>query len=235
MCAEKLRDTRVKICGLRDADTIRAMDGLAVDEIGLLFAKSKRQVSPSLAGELILEARKLRSPSGGAPRVVGVFVNGVLEELRELLKTAPLDVIQLHGEETPEICGAIRSELGIDVWKVFSVTGEEEAIASDGRRILLAGPARLERYRGTVDAVLIDTAGGGTGQAFDWSVIDSYVEAARAIGVPLYVAGGLHPDNVAELLEGYAPDGVDVSSGVESDGWKDTDKIRLFVERVKRT
>lgn len=233
--AEATRQTRVKICGLRDVQTIRAMNGLPVDEIGFVFAKSKRQVSPELAAELIAEAGKLRSPAGHAPRTVGVFVNGELEQLRELLAIAPLDVIQLHGEETPASCAAIKSRLGIEVWKVFSVTGEDHVPAPDGGEpFVIAGPARLARYGGAVDAVLIDTAGGGTGQAFDWSVIDSYAEAARAIGVPLYVAGGLHPGNVSELLDVYAADGVDVSSGVETDGRKDADKIRLFVERVKR-
>ncbi|CAH1218270.1 N-(5'-phosphoribosyl)anthranilate isomerase [Paenibacillus plantiphilus] len=235
MSAAETHSTRVKICGLRDVETIRAMNGLPVDELGFMFAGSKRQVSPELAAELIAEAGKLRSPAGHAPRMVGVFVNGELEQLRELLAIAPLDVIQLHGEETPAICAAIKSQLGIEVWKVFSATGEDHVPASDGGEpLVIAGSARLARYGGTVDAVLIDTAGGGTGRTFDWSVIDSYVEAAKDIGVPLYVAGGLHPDNVSELLEAYAPSGVDVSSGVETDGWKDTNKIRHFVERVKR-
>ncbi|QYR19895.1 phosphoribosylanthranilate isomerase [Paenibacillus sp. sptzw28] len=220
--AARSSGTRVKICGLRDAGTIRAMDGLPVDEIGFMFANSKRRVSPELAGRLIGEVRSLQTPDGLSPRAVGVFVGATLEQLRELLAVAPLDVVQLHGEESADLCAAIRKELGVEVWKVFPVTG----LPSDG-------PSRLFPYLGAVDAVLIDTAGGGTGRPFAWDEINSYKEAAKQIGVPLYVAGGLHPGNIGELLDVYTPDGVDVSSGVETDGVKDTEKIRLFVERVK--
>ncbi|MFC5650801.1 phosphoribosylanthranilate isomerase [Paenibacillus solisilvae] len=230
---EKSR-TRVKICGLRDVDTIRSMNRLPVDEIGFVFAKSRRQVSPELAGELIQEVKLLQTPAGQPPRTVGVFVNAELESLRQLLLTAPLDVIQLHGEETPELCHSIRQELNVDVWKVFSVTESEQHSNSDHDGSISEGPKRLEPYRGKVDAFLIDTAGGGTGQTFAWHVIDRYAAAAKSIGVPLYVAGGLHPDNVNDLLEQHHPGGVDVSSGVETEGIKDSDKIKRFVERVKR-
>ncbi|GGD69146.1 phosphoribosylanthranilate isomerase [Paenibacillus nasutitermitis] len=227
--------TRVKICGLRDAGTIRLMDGLPVDEIGFVFAASRRQVEPELAADLLEQVRGLHTPAGKAPRTVGVFVDADLESLRETLAIAPLDVVQLHGNETPEFCAAVKAELGVDVWKVLGVledkqqrTGEagEEGGHADG-------PGRLAAYRGAVDAILIDTAGGGTGRSFAWHVIDGYRTAAREIGVPLYVAGGLYPDNVGQLLGIYSPDGVDVSSGVETDGLKDIEKIRLFVERVK--
>ncbi|MFC0335500.1 phosphoribosylanthranilate isomerase [Paenibacillus sepulcri] len=235
------RRTRVKICGLRDAATIRLMNGLPVDEIGFVFASSRRQVAPELAAELIDEVRQLRTPAGKAPRTAGVFVNADLMTLRDLLAIAPLDIVQLHGGESPELCAAIKTELGVEVWKTLSVTEDDQAgnspsgevgngEAADGQS---SGPDRLAAYRGAVDAILIDTAGGGTGRSFAWQVIDRYREAARGIGVPLYVAGGLNPDNVAGLLERYSPDGVDVSSGVETDGMKDIEKIRLFVERVK--
>ncbi|SDW30360.1 phosphoribosylanthranilate isomerase [Paenibacillus sp. CF384] len=216
---------RIKICGLRDAATIREMNGLPFDEIGFVFAPSKRQVSPELAGTLIEETRKLRAQSGLAPSTVGVFVNPSLQELQSVLASAPLDVVQLHGEESPELCAQVKEALNVQVWKVFSVKDTDGDVSS--------GASRLEAYAGVVDGFLIDTAGGGTGQTFAWHVIDRYMEAAAAIGVPLYVAGGLHPDNVADLVNQYAPSGVDVSSGVETDGLKDIHKIRLFVERVR--
>ncbi|TYP77752.1 phosphoribosylanthranilate isomerase [Paenibacillus methanolicus] len=214
----------MKICGLRDAGTIRAMDGLAVDEVGFVFAKSRRQVEPETAASLIAEVKRLRSPQGDAPKTVGVFVGASLEGLRELLAVAPLDVVQLHGDEDPELCSSVRDELGKEVWKVFSVSGEDAAGT---------GHERLFPFQGTIDAALIDTAGGGTGQTFGWEAIPRYAAAAKAIGVPLYVAGGLHPDNASELLGNNEVDGVDVSSGVETDGVKDIEKIRAFVERVK--
>ncbi|MFC4808502.1 phosphoribosylanthranilate isomerase [Paenibacillus sp. GCM10023250] len=219
------RATRVKICGLRDAETMRAMDGLPIDEVGFVFAKSRRQIAPELASELIAAARRLRNAEGAAPRTVGVFVNPTMDELRETLRIAPLDIVQLHGEESPSFCAEARSAFGVAVWKVLSVTPEDGADPDSD------GSGRLQAYIGSVDGFLIDTAGGGTGKTFAWSVIDRYKEAAG--GVPLYVAGGLHPDNVVELVKRYAPGGVDVSSGVETDGAKDMTKIRLFAERVQ--
>jgi phosphoribosylanthranilate isomerase len=91
---------------------------------------------------------------------------------------------------------------------------------------------RLTPYQAAVDAVLIDAPGGGTGQTFDWEAIEEYNQAAEKLGITLYVAGGLHEGNVQELLRTYAPSGIDVSSGVETDGRKDIEKIRLFVRRV---
>lgn len=88
-------------------------------------------------------------------------------------------------------------------------------------------------YAGTVDAFLLDTPGGGTGRRFAWDVIPGYAAAARELGVPLFVAGGLDPGNVTDLVGRYGPDGVDVSSGVETDGAKDPAKIAAFLERVR--
>ncbi|MFB9329589.1 phosphoribosylanthranilate isomerase [Paenibacillus aurantiacus] len=224
MSGNARRAARIKICGLRDAATIRAMGSLEVDEIGFVFAKSRRQVEPETAASLIEEVKQMNQPLGGAPKTVGVFVGASLEQLRELLAIAPLDVVQLHGDEGPELCAAIRDEFGKEVWKVFSVSGDDAAGT---------GHDRLLPYEGRIDAALIDTAGGGTGQTFGWEVIPRYAASAKTIGVPLYVAGGLHPGNASELLEQYEVDGVDVSSGVETDGVKDIEKIRAFVERVK--
>ncbi|PZD93540.1 phosphoribosylanthranilate isomerase [Paenibacillus sambharensis] len=215
--------TRIKICGLMDSSMIRQMNGLPVNEIGLVFAKSRRQVSAEQAVELVAAAADITGAENKRPRTVGVFVNADTGELDRLLPAAPLDVVQLHGQESPELCRTIKDRFEVEVWKVFSVAPHDDKNAA-----LL----KLEPYAGTVDAVLIDTAGGGTGEAFDWTVIDGYKEAAAQIGVPLYVAGGLHPDNIGELIKSYRPDGVDVSSGVETDGVKDFAKIKAFVERV---
>lgn len=215
---------RIKICGLKDAHTISLLDGLPIHEIGFVFAASKRQVEPQKAARLIASAHDIRTSGGLRPQTVGVFVNADLEQLRETLSIAPLDVVQLHGQETPELARLIKEELGVKVWRVFSISKS----AMDG----LSADQRIAPYKDAVDAVLIDTAGGGTGQTFDWSVIAEYRAAATSINVPLYVAGGLHPDNVNELLETSSPDGIDVSSGVETDGIKDIDKIKLFVRKV---
>lgn len=213
--------TRIKICGIRDADTIRAMDGLPIHEIGFVFARSRRQVAADAAAELIRASRLLRCADGLPPRTVGVFVDPEPETLRDVLAAAPLDIVQLHGSETPEYCRRIRSQFGVRVWKVFAIRGEDAPAAE-----------RMKPYAGAIDAAMIDTAGGGTGTAFDWRLVADYKAAARMLGVPLYVAGGLNERNVRELIDMYGPDGVDVSSGVETDGVKDADKMRRFTGRV---
>ncbi|PYI54913.1 phosphoribosylanthranilate isomerase [Paenibacillus flagellatus] len=222
--------TTVKICGLKDAETLSAILHLPIDHIGFLFAKSKRQVTPKQAGELTRLVRERRERGQAVPFTVGVFVNPTLEQLEETLRDAPLDIVQLHGSESPDFCRRVKEAFGVRVYRVFSVTGD----GSSGGDAEAEAALALEPYAGRIDGMLLDTAGGGTGVAFDWSRIPAYQAWARRQGIPLLVAGGLNPDNIASLIEAYGPDGVDVSSGVETDGTKDVGKITAFVERVKR-
>ncbi|MDF2836018.1 MAG: Phosphoribosylanthranilate isomerase, partial [Paenibacillus sp.] len=160
---------------------------------------------------------------------VGVMVNMPIEELEPLLSEVPLDVVQLHGTESPDYCRRLKlARPSTAIWRVFSVGKERNAEAQGGREAL----EQISAYGDGIDAVLIDAPGGGTGQPFDWQVIETYRSAAKQFGLPLYVAGGLHEGNVGELLRMHAPDGVDVSSGVETDGRKDIDKIKAFVRKV---
>lgn len=220
------QQTRIKICGLMDVQTIQQMEGLPIHEIGFIFAPSKRLVEKSTASQLISAAAKLKAAGGERPRTVGVFVNETFANLQNLLLEAPLDVIQLHGNESAAFCQMVREQLNVKVWKVFSMKKEAEGSTP------ISALERLTPYRAAVDAVLIDAPGGGTGQTFDWDAIKEYKQAAEELGITLYVAGGLHEGNVQELLRTYAPNGIDVSSGVETDGRKDIEKIRLFVRRV---
>ncbi|MGO4349200.1 phosphoribosylanthranilate isomerase [Paenibacillus sp. MCAF9] len=220
------QQTRIKICGLMDVQTIQQMDGLPIHEIGFIFAPSKRLVEKSTASQLISAASKLKAAGGERPRTVGVFVNETFANLQELLLVAPLDVVQLHGNESAAFCQMVREQLNVQVWKVFSMKKEAEGSSP------MSALERLTPYRAAVDALLIDAPGGGTGQTFDWEAIKEYMQAAEELGITLYVAGGLHAGNVQELLKTYAPNGIDVSSGVETDGRKDIEKIRLFVRRV---
>lgn len=213
----------VKICGIRDESTIRQMDGMPVDMIGFVFAPSMRQVSAEQAAKLHAAACAAAMSGGKPPRTVGVFVNPTLEQLADVLEQVPLDVVQLHGQETAAFCREVGDTFGVDVWRALPVA--EEAGAE----------RRLAEYAGAVSAVLLDTAGGGTGRTFRWDLIPAYREEARRHGQRLFVAGGLTPDNVAELIDGYGPDGVDISSGVETDGVKDINKIAAFAERVNRS
>lgn len=226
------------------------MDGLPVNEIGFVFAPSRRRVTAEEAAELIAAVRGITCANGEPPRTVGVFVNADAAQIDAVLSVAPLDVAQLHGDESPDYCLDLkRRHPALDVWRVFSIKAadspeaagdsndlNDESVSKYGKNPGIAfdvsASARLAPYRNIVDACLIDAPGGGTGEPFNWSVISEYKKAAKEAGLPLYVAGGLNEENVEKLLKLHAPDGIDVSSGVESGGVKDIGKIRSFVGKV---
>ncbi|WP_068617121.1 phosphoribosylanthranilate isomerase [Paenibacillus tuaregi] len=214
----------VKICGLQDVEVLKSMINLPVDHIGFVFAKSKRQITGIQASEMIHWIQNWEGPK--KPASVGVFVNPELQELAAVLQEAKLDVVQLHGQESPEFCRSVKQQFAVKVFKAFSVKNDLEEDLSG-----------LDDFSGVLDGLLLDTYdpkyGGGSGQTFDWGRIKPYQIWTKREGIPLIIAGGLNPENVGELLSGFQPDGVDVSSGVETEGVKDIEKIRAFVERVK--
>ncbi|MFC5448098.1 phosphoribosylanthranilate isomerase [Paenibacillus aestuarii] len=221
----------VKICGLQNVAMLKSIQHLPITHIGIVFAPSKRQLTPERAGELIAYLRSEADQGNTVPLTVGVFVNPSESELAAAMAAAPLDVVQLHGQESPAFCQQVREQYGVQVFKSVSISKTEDSVPT-----LEAVSAQLDRYRSSVDAILLDTFdpiyGGGSGKTFAWDCIPVYREWADAAGVKILVAGGLKPDNVHELIEAYRPDGVDVSSGVETDGVKDIAKITSFVERV---
>lgn len=218
------RPVLVKICGIKEQKTLQEMSGLPVEYIGFVFAKSRRQLSPDQAAKLQAYSRTVAMANGKPPLTVGVFVNPTIEQLADTLSAVPLDVVQLHGEETPEFCREVQERFKVEVWRVLPVTESEDPSS---------GSSRLKAYRGAVSTILLDTAGGGTGITFRWDAIPSYQEVARSLGLRLFVAGGLTPDNVDQLITSHLPEGVDISSGVETDGVKDIHKITAFAERVR--
>ncbi|MEW9698980.1 phosphoribosylanthranilate isomerase [Paenibacillus sp. SI8] len=223
----------VKICGLQSVEVLKSIVHLPIAHIGFVFAPSKRQLTPEKAGELIAFLKSEAANGVPIPLTVGVFVNPSEEELERTLASAPLDVVQLHSKETPAFCQWVRQHFGVKVFKSVSISKSDDNVPSAE-----AVAAQLDPFIGTVDAILLDTYdpvyGGGSGKTFAWDCIPVYQEWARHAGVGLLVAGGLQPENVDQLVEVYSPDGVDVSSGVETDGVKDIAKITLFVERVTR-
>jgi phosphoribosylanthranilate isomerase len=219
--------TAIKICGLQSVEVIAAIRHLPIDYIGLMFAKSKRQVTAAQAKRII---DSMRGAAADKPPALaaGVFVNPQRDELATVVREAALDIVQLHGQEAPEFCRWVKDELAVRVFKVFSVSGSKSAADVE---------KQLEPYLGAVDAILLDTydpvIGGGTGQTFAWDCIPMYQRWTSNHGLPLFIAGGLNADNVDRLIQDYRPDGVDVSSGVETNGIKDIQKITNFVERVR--
>lgn len=219
--------TALKICGLQSVEVLKSMINLPVDYIGFVFAKSRRKVSPQQAAQLIQVLRGWDHDM--IPAAVGVLVNPDLNELEGLLREAALDVVQLHGQESPQFCREVKERFPVSVFKAVSI----ESDRSEAERL-----SALDPYAGSIDGLLIDTYdpvyGGGSGKTFAWDLIPPYQQWAKRQGIPLFVAGGLDSDNVSHLIGQYAPYGVDVSSGVESEpGVKDINKVIAFVERVK--
>ncbi|MFI3200636.1 MAG: phosphoribosylanthranilate isomerase [Eubacteriales bacterium] len=198
---------KIKICGLSRIEDIQEANKLELDYIGFVFAKSKRQITVEQARELKVGLRK-------NIQVVGVFVNHSIKEMIELRNEGIIDVVQLHGTETEDIIVQIKnSNPSTKIIKAVSMTCVEDALKWNDSK---------------VDYLLLDHGAGGTGEVFDWSLL----EGLEAFKKPYFIAGGLNPENVADVLV-YKPFGVDVSGGVETLGKKDCEKMRGFVEKVR--
>ena len=209
--------TLIKICGLTSVKDAVEVARLDVQIIGLVFAHSRRQVSVEQA-EAISDAVK---GVEGRPAVAGVFVNEDAGKLNEIARRCRLDVVQLSGDESYDYCRQINSPL---IKAIHISPGSRSGdIIKDADT---AGHIRKPVL------YLLDTkkegAYGGTGQSFNWEIARRTVRA-----LPLIVAGGLDPGNVAGLIEQARPLGVDVSSGVETHGRKDIPKIQAFISAVR--
>jgi len=212
--------TRVKICGIRDENNALAAVEAGADFIGLVFAPSKRQITPTQAYEIVSAVKK----SSDAIKVVGVFVNAPASQVNEIADFCALDCVQLSGDESWEYCCEIIEPI-IKAIRIGQQSPEEVcAELSAGGKLLPA-----QRFITLLDSQ-VEGKYGGTGESFNWKLAQQVAEK-----FPVIIAGGLDPKNVARLIETVKPWGVDVSSGVESNGLKDASKIRAFVKAVRST
>lgn len=211
--------TRVKICGIGDNAHALAAVEAGADFIGLVFAPSKRQVSPAKACEIASAVKK----SSETAKVVGVFVNAPSSQVNELADFCALDWVQLSGDESWEYCREIVKPI-IKAIRIGQQSLEELYAALSAGSKLLPAHGFITLLDSQVEGKY-----GGTGEGFDWKLAQ---EAAKRF--PIIVAGGLDPENVARLIETVAPWGVDVSSGVETGGVKDMTKIKAFIEAVRK-
>ena len=211
--------TRVKVCGIKDESHALAAVEAGADFVGLVFARSPRQVSPTQAHEIASAVRKCSTPA----KVVGVFVNAPIFQVNEIADFCALDVVQLSGDESWEYCRKIVNPV-IRTIRIGKKSAQDLCAELLVARRLLTG----RRFIALLDSE-VEGKYGGTGESFDWKLAQEV-----ATKFPVIVAGGLDSENVGGLIEIVAPWGVDVSSGVETGGVKDMDKIRTFIEAVRK-
>ena len=197
--------TKIKMCGLSSPCDIGAANRLRPDYAGFVFApSSKRYVSPEQAAEL----RRLLHPD---VQTVGVFVDAQPDEIVRLCRSEVIGLVQLHGHEDAETVRRLRKLTGRPILQAFRIRTEADAERAE------SSPA---------DMILLDS-GAGTGSTFDWSLI-------RNVRRPYFLAGGLNPENVGQAVRTLRPFGVDVSSGIETDGRKDPEKMAAFAAAVRK-
>jgi phosphoribosylanthranilate isomerase len=213
--------TWIKICGISDIESAVAAAQAGADYLGMVFAPSRRQVSPESALKIVTAIRQLKD----TPKITGVFVNTPATEVNQIAAYCKLDWAQLSGDETLEYGKEIQAplikvfhidenarhaEISLAVWKAYRVIALKQLIC-------------------LLDSAIEGTYG-GTGVPLNLPV-------ARAVAqkFSVMIAGGLRPDNVADIIKQIKPWGVDVSSGVETDGKKDVRKIKSFIENVRKT
>ncbi|MDU2710599.1 MAG: bifunctional indole-3-glycerol-phosphate synthase TrpC/phosphoribosylanthranilate isomerase TrpF [Veillonella sp.] len=224
---------KVKMCGISNVETIPAIIDAKPDYMGLVFAPSKRQVTVEQAKTLVEELYKqnvvgnnseveqtepvtsLDTASSETIKTVGVFVNETVENLLKIAEEVKLDVIQLHGDEDESFIQILKEQSNVEVWKAVQVRSAADAekwIDSSADMLLFDAYHKDER--------------GGTGEVFDWSSLDEFDR-------PFMLAGGIDSTNVARAIRTVRPYGIDISSGIETEGVKDNEKIKAFTNIVR--
>lgn len=197
--------TKIKFCGLTRPCDIEAANAIKPDYIGFVFApNSKRRVGYKQAVDL----KNLLSKD---IKAVGVFLNEDISQVISLLNLGIIDAAQLHGDESRDYIARIQQETGKPVIKAFQIHSEQDVAAAEET---------------IADFIILD-AGAGEGKTFDWSLIEHFKK-------PYFLAGGLNADNVSEAIRRLHPYALDVSTGIETDGVKDTNKMAAFAQAVRK-
>ena len=213
--------TKVKICGITRLEDAQLALSLGAAELGFILAPSARRVEPRAARDII----DILRGSGGFPpfRAIGVFVNESAGAMRDILAFAGLDAAQVHGDESPPVCAAF----DFPWYRALRLASVAEAQA--------LVPAGWNCPRILVDSRVPKGAYGGTGKSLGtWTALAAR-ELARAGGKEFFVAGGVAPRSAASLIYGLAPDGLDVSSGVEeAPGRKSREKLEALFGAIRK-
>lgn len=215
---------KVKMCGISKIEIIPAVVEAKPDYMGLVFAPSKRQVIVDQAKILVEELHRGYAKKYGSDtehdkndtiKTVGVFVNETVDNLVTIANEANLDAVQLHGDEDEAFIQSLKERTNVEVWKavqIRSAADVEKWIDSSADMLLFDAYHKDER--------------GGTGEVFDWSSLDAFER-------PFMLAGGIDSTNVARAIRTVRPYGIDISSGIETNGVKDDEKITAFTKIVK--
>ena len=215
---------KVKMCGISKVETIPAVVEAKPDYMGLVFAPSKRQVTVDQAKILVEELHRGYAKKYGSDtehdkndtiKTVGVFVNETVDNLVTIANEANLDAVQLHGDEDETFIQSLKERTNVEVWKAVQIRTAADAekwIDSSADMLLFDAYHKDER--------------GGTGEVFDWSSLDAFER-------PFMLAGGIDSTNVARAIRTVRPYGIDISSGIETNGVKDDEKITAFIKIVK--
>lgn len=199
---------KVKICGLKRAEDVLYVNEYRPDYVGFVFAGEKRRISLNQA----LQLRKLLTPE---IQVVGVFVNESLKVVSQLVNERVIDLVQLHGDEDESYVSRVK-QLEIPVIRACRVQSKEDVLICQDS---------------TADYLLFDTftkhAYGGSGKTFDHELLSSNKRE-------FFLAGGITPENITQILTNVKPYAIDVSSGVETDGFKDPKKIKDIMEIIRK-
>lgn len=197
----------VKMCGIRREEDVEYANEVCPDYIGFIFADSPRRVSWEDAASFRKDLKK-------EIRCVGVFVNETPEKIAEIAARVPLDAVQLHGDETEEDIRHLRSLCDKEIWKAARVRSKDDI------QKVQTLPA---------DRILLDSfskeAYGGTGRTINLDILSE-----SEITKPYFLAGGLNTGNLKGILEAIHPEGIDISSGIETNGCKDLDKMKIIMK-----
>lgn len=219
---------KIKMCGISKVETIPAVVEAQPDYMGLVFAPSKRQVTVEQAKILVEELHKQYGNRYSRDEVqcsndvvqefiktVGIFVNETLDNLVTIATEVNLDAVQLHGDEDEAFIQSLKERTNVEVWKAVQIRSAADAETwSDSSADMLLFDAYHKDERG------------GTGEVFDWSCLDEFER-------PFMLAGGIDSTNVARAIRTVRPYGIDISSGIETDGVKDDEKIKAFTNIVR--
>ena len=199
--------TKIKICGLRRPEDIAYVNEAKPDFAGFIIDVPKRR--RNVPREKVRELTALLSPE---ILPVGVFVNAPMETILSLVTDGTLKAVQLHGQESQSYLEELKKQVAVPLIRAFSIRSPEDL---------------TEAEKSPADFVLLDNGAGGTGETFDWSLLSSFDR-------PFFLAGGLRLENITEAVSRFHPYALDLSSGVETDGYKDKEKIIAAVAAVRR-